>query len=118
VIERVRREGVPVIYFVNGAAPYLDVLRSSKADVLGIDFRVDLSQAIERLGRDVVVQGNLDPAVLLGPAAQIEARAAAIVEKGKAAKGHIFNLGHGINKDTDPQAMSVLVDAVHKAGAR
>jgi len=118
VIERVRREGVPVIYFVNGAAPYLDVLRSSKADVLGIDFRVDLSQAIERLGRDVVVQGNLDPAVLLGPAAQIEARAAAIVEKGKAAKGHIFNLGHGINKDTDPQAMSVLVDAVHKAGTR
>lgn len=118
VIERVRRPGVPVIYFVNGAAPYLGDLRSSGADVLGIDFRVDLGHAIERLGPDVVVQGNLDPSVLLGPAEAIEARAAAIVARGRAARGHVFNLGHGIHKDTPPEAMTVLVEAVHRAGAR
>ncbi len=118
IMDRVRRPGVPVIYFVNGAAPYLDDLQNCGADVLGIDFRVDLGQAIERLGPDAVVQGNLDPSVLLGPTEAIEARAAAIVQKGRAARGHVFNLGHGIHKETPPEAMAVLVDAVHRAGAR
>lgn len=118
VMARVRRPGVPVIYFVNGAAPYLADLRNCGADVLGIDFRLDLGRAIDHLGPDAVVQGNLDPAVLLGPAESITARAAAIVRAGRAARGHVFNLGHGIHKDTPPEAMAVLVDAVHRAGAR
>lgn len=118
IIERVRRPGVPFIYFVNGAAPYLDDLRGCGADVLGIDFRMDLGQAIARLGPDVAVQGNLDPAVLLGPSEAIAARAAAIVQAGRAARGHVFNLGHGIHKDTPPEAVATLVDAVHRAGER
>ena len=118
VIRRVRREGVPVIYFVNGIAPLVELAAASEADVLGVDFRVRLSDVIARVGSDAVVQGNLDPSLLLGPADLLRERAASIVAEGRAAKGHVFNLGHGITKETPPDNVTVLVDAVHQAGRR
>jgi uroporphyrinogen decarboxylase len=118
IIGRVRAAGVPVIYFVNGIAPYLDDVLESGADVYGIDFRVDLGYAISRLGQGVSVQGNMDPTILLGPEEGVRERAARIVEQGRAARGHIFNLGHGIHKDTAPGNVAALVDEVHRAGSR
>jgi len=118
IVRRVRREGVPVIYFVNGIAPLVELAAKSGADMLGVDFRVRLSDVIARLGDGAVVQGNLDPSLLLGPADLLRARAEAIVAEGRAARGHVFNLGHGITKETPPESVTVLVDAVHNAGRR
>ncbi len=118
VIRRVRRPGVPVIYFVNGIGPVVEAAARSEADVLGVDFRVRLSDVIARLGDGAVVQGNLDPLLLLGPEELVRSRAEAVVAEGRAARGHVFNLGHGITKETPPDRVSVLVEAVHAAGRR
>ena len=118
VIERVRRPGVPVIYFVNGIGGIAEDLAGSGADVIGVDFRVDLRDAIARLGADTVVQGNLDPGVLLGSEEVVRARARAVVEAGRAARGHVFNLGHGILQQTPVESVAAMVDEVHRAGRR
>jgi len=118
LIARARAAGAPVVYFVNGVAPLIEAAGTAGADVLGVDHRVRLQEVVARLGPGAVVQGNLDPAVLLGPAQAIRDRAAAIVEQGKAAAGHVFNLGHGITRETPPEHVAVLVEAVHEAGRR
>jgi uroporphyrinogen decarboxylase len=118
VIERARAAGAPVIYFVNGCAGLLRDLPASGADCLGIDYRVDLSTAISALPSGARVQGNLDPFVLLGSEEVVRARTAEIVEAGRAAAGHVFNLGHGILQQTPVENMAALVDQVHKAGRR
>lgn len=118
VIERVRGKGVPVIYFVNGVAGVLEDIPSSGADVIGVDFRLELARALDRLGGDVVVQGNMDPTVLLGEQDQVRATAREIVSAGRKARGHVFNLGHGILRTTPVENMGVLVEEVHKAGTR
>ncbi len=118
VIERVRRPGVPVIYFVNGAAGVLEDLPQSGADCIGLDYRLDLAHAISRLGGRVSVQGNLDPLVLFAPEEEIRARVAAMVQAGRAARGHVFNLGHGVHRDTPVTGVETLVQEVHRSGAR
>jgi uroporphyrinogen decarboxylase len=118
VIRRVKRPGVPVVYFVNGVGGVAEQLAASEADVLGIDFRVSLGDALRRVGPGAVVQGNLDPAALLGPEESIRARAAAIVQAGRGARGHVFNLGHGIMQQTPPESVAILVDEVHRSGKR
>jgi len=118
LIARARAAGAPVVYFVNGVGPLLEAAATAGADVLGVDYRVRLGDVVRRLGPGTVVQGNLDPAVLLGPPETIRQRAAAIVEEGRAAAGHVFNLGHGITKETPPENVAVLVEAVHQAGQR
>lgn len=116
IIERIRPKGVPIIHYTNGCGHLLPHLHALGADVLSIDWRTDLGTVIDTLGDDIVVQGNLDPAVLYAPAREIEARAAAVCEEGRRARGHIFNLGHGIFPDVDPASAKVLVDAVHAVG--
>ncbi len=118
VIERVRREGVPVIYFVNGAAGVLDDLVHSGADCLGLDFRVDLGEAIRRIGGRASVQGNLDPMALFAPPEDLRRRVASLVEAGRAARGHVFNLGHGVHRDTPLSGVETLVEEVHRRGVR
>lgn len=118
VIERVRRAGVPVIYFVNGAAGVLEDLVHSGADCLGLDFRVDLGEAIRRIGGRASVQGNLDPLALFAPPGDLRERAASLVEAGRAARGHVFNLGHGLHPDTPISGVETLVEEVHRRGAR
>lgn len=110
--------GVPIIYFVNGCAPYLEDLRDCGADVLGIDFRIDLGEARRRLGDGVAVQGNLDPGCLFLPPAALRDQVAEILASAGSAPGHIFNLGHGILPMTDPDRARVMVAAVKELSAR
>ena len=115
LVTEARGHGVPVILFVRGNASLLTEIKDLGADVLGIDWSIELGQAIEVVGRDKVVQGNLDPIALFAPPEDLRARAQAIVEAGRRAKAHVFNLGHGISRHTDPEAMKRLVEAVHAA---
>ncbi len=116
VIERVKGR-VPLIYFANGAAGMLPLVATAGSDVVGVDWRSDLDRAWAELGDGVAVQGNLDPVVLLGPAAAIEARVADILHRAGARPGHIFNLGHGVLPSTPPDNVKYLVDAVHRLSA-
>jgi uroporphyrinogen decarboxylase len=116
VVARVKEQGAPVIYFVNGAAGMLPLVGQAGSDVVGVDWRIDLDYAWEQLG-DVAVQGNLDPAALLGPPQAIEERAADILRRAAGRPGHIFNLGHGVLPSTPPDNVKYLVDAVHRLSA-
>jgi uroporphyrinogen decarboxylase len=111
LVAALRATGVPVIYFGNGAAAILDRVARVGADVYGVDWRLPIDEARTRLGGARAVQGNLDPAVLLGPVGEIERRAREIVERG-GKRGHVFNLGHGITPDVPIEAVEALVAAV------
>jgi len=113
VLESVADLGVPRIHFGVGTGELLVDMRDAGADVVGVDWRVPLDRAIDRLGPDVVVQGNLDPTSLFGPTEVVHEKAAEIIAAGAGAAGHIFNLGHGVLPDTDPDALARLVDFVH-----
>jgi uroporphyrinogen decarboxylase len=102
----------PVIYFVNGSAPYLDQLKDCGADVIALDWKVDLAAARARLG-ELPVQGNLDPAALFLPIPEIEARVESILKKA-GPRGHIFNLGHGILPPTNVAHVRAMVEAVKR----
>jgi len=113
-IAELKREGVPIIYFANDCAGILKEVKKSGADVFGIDWKIDISDAIKKLGKKAVVQGNLDPCALFLSKEEIEERVKDILWKGETAKGHIFNLGHGILPETPVENAIALVEAVHK----
>jgi uroporphyrinogen decarboxylase len=113
-----KKQEVPLIYFVNNCAGVLKEVKKSGADVIGIDWRVDLGDAIKRLGKKIVVQGNLDPCALFLSREELEERIKDVLWKGEAAKGHIFNLGHGILPDTPVENVIALVEAVHRYGRK
>jgi uroporphyrinogen decarboxylase len=112
-----KQGGVPIIYFVNGCAPYLESYASSGADVLGVDWRVDIDVVRGFVGDDVALQGNLDPGALFLPPAQIRERVADVLAKAGPV-GHIFNLGHGVMPETDPEHVRAMVQAVKELSAR
>ena len=114
VVAELKKEGVPVIYFVNECAALLRELRKTGADIIGIDWRIDLKDAIKGLGKKFVVQGNLDPCALFLPQEKMEDKVKDILWKGEFAKGHIFNLGHGILPNTPVENVAALVDIVHE----
>jgi len=115
LVQAVRATGVPVIYFPNGATTLLDRIAAVGADVYGIDWRLPLDEARARLTRGgaapAAVQGNLDPALLLGPAERIKVQAAEVIRQG-GGRGHVFNLGHGIYPETPLASVEALVQAV------
>ena len=111
------RPGTPVIHFGTGTAGLLEAMRAGGGDVIGVDWRIDLDTAWNRIGHDVAVQGNLDPTALLAPLSEIRARAAAILGQAAGRPGHIFNLGHGILPQTPVDHVLALVDAVHELSA-
>jgi len=117
-VSELRKEGVPIIYFVNDCSALLGDVKKSAADVVGIDWRVDLREAVKKLGKKFVVQGNLDPCALFLPKEKIEDRVKDILWKGEFAKGHIFNLGHGILPETPVENAQAMVEAVHKYSAQ
>jgi uroporphyrinogen decarboxylase len=110
--------GTPVIHFGTGTAALLELMRDAGGDVIGLDWRVDLGDAWERLGANVGVQGNLDPAVLFAEPAEIRRRAAGILDRAARRPGHVFNLGHGVLVDTPVEHVRCLVDAVHELSVR
>jgi uroporphyrinogen decarboxylase len=107
---------VPRIHFGVGTGELLAAMRTAGADVVGVDWRVPLDVAAGRLGPGAVVQGNLDPALLGADWPVVEAAVRRIVTEGRAASGHIFNLGHGVPPDTDPGVLTRVVDFVHSFG--
>lgn len=114
IISELKREGLPVIYFVNNCAGILHEVKKSGADVVGIDWRIDIAYAIKKLGKKVVVQGNLDPCALFLSEEDIEERVKDILWKGEVARGHVFNLGHGVLPETPVKNVIALVEAVHR----
>jgi uroporphyrinogen decarboxylase len=104
--------GVPRIHFGVGTGELLALLGEAGADVVGVDWRVPLADGIRRVGGRAV-QGNLDPSLVFAPTQVMLDRATAVVEAGRAAVGHIFNLGHGVLPSTDPDQLARLTDHVH-----
>ncbi|MHC5537185.1 uroporphyrinogen decarboxylase [Singulisphaera rosea] len=105
--------GVPVIHFGTDTGSLLELQRDAGGDVIGLDWRVDLTKAWERLGPTVGVQGNLDPIVLFATIPEIERQARRILDQAAGRPGHIFNLGHGILPHTPVDHVIALVDIVH-----
>ena len=103
-----------MIHFGTGTAGLLPLLKQAGGDVIGVDWRIDLGQAGRQLGTEVAIQGNLDPLVLLGPIPEIKKQAARIIDSVAGRKGHIFNLGHGILKQTPVEHVAALIDFVHE----
>ncbi len=118
VMDGLKGEGVPVIHFAHNASTLLDLVKRAGGDVIGLDWRVDLGEAWERLGYDVAVQGNLDPMALFAPIPVIEEKVRRILERAGNRPGHIFNLGHGIHKETPVEHAIALVEAVHRYSRR
>jgi uroporphyrinogen decarboxylase len=117
VLEAVGALGVPRIHFGVGTGELLGLMASAGADVVGVDWRVPLERAVQRVGGRAV-QGNLDPALVLAPTEVMLDRAAQVLAAGRAAPGHVFNLGHGVLPSTDPDRLARLVDFVHERSAR
>lgn len=114
VIEGVRQSGVPVIHFGTDTSGMLEIIGSTGADVIGVDWRIDLDTAWARLGESVAVQGNLDPVALLADWDALKSHAQIVLDQAARRPGHIFNLGHGILKETPPDHVKRLVDLVHE----
>jgi uroporphyrinogen decarboxylase len=113
VIERLM-PGVPVIHFGTGTATLLELMRDAGGDVIGLDWRVELDAAWDRLGDGVGVQGNLDPVVLFADPPEIRRRTERILKQAAGRPGHIFNLGHGVLPTMPVEHVAALVDGVHE----
>jgi len=105
----------PRIHFGVGTGELLPAMAEAGATVVGVDWRTPLDVASARIGAGVAVQGNLDPALLLAPWPVVEAQVRRVLNEGKAAPGHIFNLGHGVLPETDPEVLTRVVALVHDA---
>ena len=109
---------VPTIHFGTGTATLLSAMRKAGGDVIGLDWRIPLDEGWERVGHDRGVQGNLDPAVLLGQWERVEEAARDVLARAGGRRGHIFNLGHGVLPATDPADLTRLVELVRHVTAR
>ena len=109
---------VPRIHFGVGTAVLLPAMAEAGADVVGVDWRTPLDQASAFIGPGRAVQGNLDPAALFAPWPVVAAEARRVLVEGRAAPGHVFNLGHGVLPETDPDVLTRLVDLVHDESSR
>jgi uroporphyrinogen decarboxylase len=109
---------VPRIHFGVGTAELLTAMGEAGADVVGVDWRTPLDIATRRIGPTFAVQGNLDPCTLFAPPQVIEEEVRRVLDEGRAAPGHVFNLGHGVLPDTDPGALARVVELVHELSAR
>jgi uroporphyrinogen decarboxylase len=105
--------GVPRIHFGVGTGELLGLMGEAGAEVVGVDFRVPLDEATRRVGPDRALQGNLDPAVVFAPWDVVAEQTRAVLAAGRAAPGHVFNLGHGVIPETDPDVLTRIVDLVH-----
>ncbi len=105
---------VPVILFTKGGGHWLEAMADSGCDCLGLDWTVDIGAAKGRVGSQVALQGNMDPAVLRSDRKGIELEVKTILESFGDDDGHVFNLGHGITPDINPDNVKIFIDAVHK----
>ncbi|KZE93926.1 uroporphyrinogen decarboxylase [Agromyces sp. C10] len=110
------RRAVPVVHFGVGTGELLGAMASVGVDALGVDYRVPLDVASARVGGGVPLQGNLDPALLAAPWPVLERAVRDVLDRGRVAPAHVFNLGHGVPPETDPTALTRVVELVHEAG--
>ncbi len=108
------KAGVPIIHFGTNTNGMLDLIRDAGGDVIGVDWRIGLDVAWQRLGPEVAIQGNLDPVALFAPWPELKERARQILDSAAGRPGHIFNLGHGILPQTPVDNVRRLVDFVHE----
>ena len=109
---------VPIIYYANQGSALMQAVAELDVDVVGVDWRTSLAANRQILGASKAIQGNLDPAALFASPAELRVQADAVLADAGRAPGHIFNLGHGIWPDTDPDAVARLIDHVHERTAR
>ena len=110
--------GVPRIHFGVGTAALLTSMGQAGADVVGVDWRTPLDVATTLIGPDRSVQGNLDPCTIFAPWEVVETEVRRVLAEGRAAPGHVFNLGHGVLPETDPQMLTRVVELIHEVSAR
>ena len=122
IVEGLTREAdgrkVPVILFTKGGGLWLDAMADTGCDALGLDWTQPISQARALVGDRVALQGNLDPCALYAKPEQVAEEARRILDDFGAGNGHVFNLGHGVTPDIDPENVKVLVDTVHEHSVR
>ncbi|MBV2208327.1 MAG: uroporphyrinogen decarboxylase [Thermomonas sp.] len=123
IARELKRDDAPLILFGKGNAPHLEALAASGTEGLGVDWTVTLEDAARRTGGQVALQGNLDPAMLYGSPEAIRAQVRAVLDSyrdgnGGSREGHVFNLGHGMSPDMNPDHVAALVDEVHRYSAR
>ncbi len=111
-----KRTEVPLIYYVNQGSALLHAVADLDVDVIGVDWRTPLGEVTRILGPGKAVQGNLDPAALFAPPQELRRNVQLVLEQGRQAPGHIFNLGHGIWPETEPDSVARLVEYVHAGG--
>ena len=109
---------VPRIHFGVGTGELLHDMGQVGADVVGVDWRVPLDVAADRIGPGRAVQGNLDPTLVFAPTSVVRAETARVVAEGRRTEGHVFNLGHGVLPETDPDVLARVVDHVHEISER
>jgi uroporphyrinogen decarboxylase len=117
VLSAIGELGVPRIHFGVVTGEMLDLMGEAGADVVGVDFRVPLDEAARRVGPGRALQGNLDPAILFAPWEAVAARTREVLAAGRVAEGHVFNLGHGVIPETDPDVLARVVELVHEESA-
>jgi len=123
IARELERDGAPLILFGKGNAPYLEELAASGAEGVGVDWLIDLEEAARRTQGKVALQGNLDPAMLYGSPDSVRLRVREALDSyaagnGGSRDGHVFNLGHGLSPDMNPEHVKALVDEVHAHSAR
>ena len=104
---------IPVTLFTKGGSAWLEQIAASGCDGIGLDWTIELGEAERRVGQQVALQGNLDPSVLYATPEVIVSEVNKVLNQFKGETGHVFNLGHGITPDVNPENMKILVDAVH-----
>jgi uroporphyrinogen decarboxylase len=114
VFQALAGTGVARLHFGVGTGELLGLMSEAGAEVVGVDWRVSLDEAVRRVDIGTALQGNLDPAVLLAPWDVVERRAQDVLARGRTAEGHIFNLGHGVLPETEPDVLARLTDYVHE----
>ncbi|MDD5657538.1 MAG: uroporphyrinogen decarboxylase [Elusimicrobia bacterium] len=115
IAESLARRGAPIIHFCGDCRRLLPLLATLPVDVLSIDSRVGLDEAARLAGPKFALQGNLDPRTLLAGPGEFETAVAQVLRRGAAAAGHVFNLGHGVPPQTEPERVARLVELVHRS---
>jgi uroporphyrinogen decarboxylase len=118
LVQKLKQTGVPVIYFGTDSSTLLASMQETGADVIGLDWRIQLDEGWKLLGNRGAVQGNLDPVTLFAGQGEIRARVADILRRAGGRPGHIFNLGHGILPETPVDNVKALLEMVHELSAK
>ncbi len=114
ILKAMELTGVPVIHFGTGTATLLEAMKEAGGTVIGLDWRTPLDKGWDTLGDDIAVQGNLDPLTLFAPRDVLKSKIEQVLQAAAGRPGHIFNLGHGILKETDPDKVRLAVELVHE----